>query len=81
MDAETRAEGKSVYERMETREIERERNVRGTQAAAGNGSGNKGRQRGGAKGEGGEPGIDGAAKNGARRIGGFEMRRPLDGTS
>lgn len=36
----TDAEGKSVYERMETREIERERNVGGTQAVAG--SENKG---------------------------------------
>jgi len=30
VDAETRTERKSVYERMETREIERERNVGGT---------------------------------------------------
>lgn len=59
MDAETRVEGKSVYERMETREIERERNVCGTQAVAGIGSGNGDEM-------GGELGIDEAAKNGAR---------------
>lgn len=57
VDAETRVEGKSVYERMETRKIERERNVRAEhKRPPGSGQGIREDGPGGEERVGGEPG-------------------------